>query len=171
MGNKGAKLKLQKEWDKCKGQIDAPVLRKMFQLYDRDRDGVLMKNEAMQFVADLILVSGMENEVLKEMPIFKDEKGYLTEFVEVIVCDLAGVPEPRTDVTVSVDMFLSHGINYQKFISDKCKTWSHAAKKEEEMIQERIRQGRRAMMSFEYEETLASLEARMTKQENMVCAL
>jgi len=38
------------------------------------------------------------------------------------------------------------------------------------MIQERIRQGRRAMMSFEYEETLASLEARMAKQENMVCA-
>lgn len=89
-GNKGAKLKLQKEWDKCKGQIDGPVMRKMFQVYDRDRDGVLVKSEAMQFVADLIFVSGMENDILKEIPIFKDEKGFLTEFVEVVVCDLAG---------------------------------------------------------------------------------
>jgi len=89
-GNKGAKLKLQKEWDKCKGQLDATSMRKMFQIYDRDRDGVLLKNEAMQLVADLIVVSDMEKEVLKEVPIFKDEKSFVTDFVEVVVSDLAG---------------------------------------------------------------------------------
>lgn len=36
----------------------------------------------------------------------------------------------RSDATVTVDAFLAHGVNYQKYISEKCKAWVHAAKKE-----------------------------------------